>query len=71
MRRKWSANTAFLDASNHAGHEKELFFNFVKMSSGGTLLRFPYRSDAQEFKHVLVCAIHFSKHVINKNEERF
>ena len=27
--------------------------------------------DAQEFKHVLVCAIHFSEHVINKNEKLF
>ena len=36
------------------------------MSSGGTLLGFPNRSDAQEFKHVLVCAMHFSNHVIKR-----
>ena len=36
-----------------------------------TLLRFLNRSDAQEFKHVLVFAIHFSEHVINKNEKLF
>ena len=36
-----------------------------------TLLGFLNCSDAQEFKHVLVCAIHFSEHVINKNEKRF
>ena len=36
-----------------------------------TLLRFLNCSDAQKFKHVLVCAIHFSDHVINKNEKRF
>ena len=36
-----------------------------------TLLRFLNRSDAQEFKHVLVFAKHFSDHVINKNEKRF
>ena len=35
-----------------------------------TLLRFLNRSDAQEFEHVLVCAIHFSN-VINKNEKLF
>ena len=27
--------------------------------------------DAQEFKHVLVCDIHFSEHLINKNEKLF
>ena len=27
------------------------------------LLRFPNRSDAQEFKHVLICALHFSNYV--------
>ena len=36
-----------------------------------TFLRFLNCSDAQEFKHVLVCAMHFSEHVINKNEKRF
>ena len=37
-----------------------------------TLLKFLNRSDAQEFKHVLVCVIKsFSDHVINKNEKRF
>ena len=36
-----------------------------------TLLGFLNCSDAQEFKHVLVCALHFSDHVINKNEKRF
>ena len=36
-----------------------------------TLLRFLNCSDAQEFKLVLVCALHFSDHVINKNEKRF
>ena len=35
------------------------------------MLSFLNCSDAQEFKHVLVCAIYFSEHVINKNEKRF
>ena len=36
-----------------------------------TLLRFLNRSDAQKFKLVLVCSLHFSNYVINKNEKRF
>ena len=47
------------------------FFQFPDEQQRKTLLGFLNRSDAQEFKHVLVCAIHFSDHVINKNEKRF
>ena len=65
MRRKWSTNTAFLDASQTMPDtRKSFFFNSLKMRSGGTLLRFPNRSDVQEFKHVLVCAMHFSNYIV-------
>ena len=58
--------------TNHDGHEKEHFFQFPEdEQQRKTLLKFLNCSDAQEFKHVLVCAIHFSDHVINKNEKRF
>ena len=59
--------------TNHAGHEKEhFFFKFPDDEQRrNTLLRFLNRSDAQEFKHVLIFALHFSDHVINKNEKRF
>ena len=48
------------------------FFQFPDYEQQrNTFLKFLNRSDAQEFKHVLVFAIHFSDHVINKNEKRF
>ena len=40
-------------------------------SRGRLLLRFLNRSDAQEFKHVLICIKRFSEHVINRNENQF
>ena len=72
MRRKWLTNTAFPDASQTMPDtRKEHFFQFPEDEQHRkTLLRFLNRSDAQEFKLVLVCAKHFSDHVINKNEKR-
>ena len=47
---------------------RKVFFQFPDDEQRRyTLLRFLNRSDAQEFKHVLICALHFSDHVINKN----
>ena len=69
MVKKYSVPWCF---TNHAGHEKEHFFQFPEYEQQKkTLLRFLNRSDAQEFKQVSVCAIHFSDNVINKNEKRF
>ena len=69
MVKKYSVPWCF---TNHAGHEKDHFFQFPEDEQQmKTLLRFLNRSDAQEFKQVLVCAKHFSDNVINKNEKRF
>ena len=40
--------------------ERALFQFPADEQRRNTLLRFLNRSDAQEFKHVLVCAMHFS-----------
>ena len=53
-----------------ARKEKKKFQFLEDEQQRNTLLRFLNRSDAQEFKHVLVCAEHFPGHVINKNVKR-
>ena len=57
--------------SNHAGHEKETVFALPEDGQQRNLwLRFITRSDVEEFKHIFVCAKHFSEDVIKKNEKR-
>ena len=41
------------------------------VASSKSAFRFLNRSNAQEFKHVLVCTKHFSDHAIKKNEKQF
>ena len=57
--------------SNHAGHEKETVFPLPEDGQQRNLwLRFINLSDVEEFKHIFVCAKHFSEDVIKKNEKR-
>ena len=57
--------------SNHAGHKKETVFELPEDEQQRNLwLRFINRSDVEEFKHIFVCAKHFSEDVIKKNEKR-